>query len=142
MLALLLALSGCGRASPTTPRAVAKAGPTIRTVGDVRRSFSSQGIRLDDVPNPSGPPQPVDLTAVTNSSANLPAKPPYAAQAAPIGVDVVVYPTIQAARVGSETVSTVGNAGPMHSYLVRNVLVRWQGYGRAPTVAAAVRALR
>jgi hypothetical protein len=142
IVALLLSLAACGKSGPTKSHEVGAAGPTLRTVADVRRSFSRQGIQLDEVPNPFAPPQPAYLDGVADSSLKLPAKPPYAAQSIPVGIDVAVYPTIHAARVGSGTVYTIGNAGPTHSYRVRNVVVHWDGHGRAPTVDAAVRALR
>jgi hypothetical protein len=140
VLAVLL-LAGCGQAASTARHSAATS--RLSSVSDVRRSFSHRGIRLENAPvNPFATGGPTYLTAAVPGATTIPAKAPYAPQPIPLFVDVQVYSSAEQARVGGQTDYTIGSAGPLHKYRVRNVLVRWQGYGPAPRVEAAVRGLR
>jgi hypothetical protein len=104
--------------------------------------FARRGIQLvAEQPNPFSPSGPETFTATVPGTAKAPARAPYVPSPIPLLLDVEVYSTVDAARAASQTVSTVGNAGPMHSYRTRNVVVHWQGYGTAPQIVAAVHSL-
>lgn len=140
MLAVLV-LAGCGQTGSATRHSAAKS--RLSSVTDVRRSFSRRGIRLENAPlNPFATGEPTYLTATVPGSTSLPARAPYAPQRIPVFVDVEVYSTAEQARTGAQTDYTIGNAGPLHTYRVRNVLVRWQGHGPEPDLEAAVQGLR
>lgn len=136
----MVLLAGCGQTGSTTRHA---ATPRLNSVSDVRRTFSRRGITLDNAPaNPFVAGGPTYLTATVPGSTKAPAKAPYAAQPIPVFVDVEIFASAEQARVGAQTDYTIGNAGALHKHRVGNVLVRWQAYGPAPRIEAAVRALR
>jgi hypothetical protein len=141
VMAMLL-FAGCGHTSSMRHSDVAKS--LRHTVLDVRRSFSRSGIELETAPpNPYVPTGDTYLTATIPGSAGPSSTSPDAPNMAiPLFIDVDVYPSVAQAKVGSQTRYTVGSAGALLGVRVRNVVVRWQGYGAAPRLHAAIQALR
>lgn len=138
----VLPLVGCGDSHVTTTAATRQPRPSNLTVAEVRKAFSHHGIHLHEPFAGLVPPGQRFLSAMVLGSATASGGPPYAPQRVPITIDVDVYSSAHAAQAGSQWHLTIGGSNmPTRTYRVRNVVIRFHGYGTAPRAAAVLREL-